>query len=189
MTETAPTPGPREVHVWDRLVRLVHWSVALLFLANAAVLEEGAELHRLAGYGLLALVAMRLAWGLVGTRHARFSAFPPDPRAALEDAARRLSGEARLHLSHNPMGALMAYALWAVLGATALTGMATHAGWLPAEAGEELHETFANLGLALAGLHVLGVAAESLQSRVPLVRAMVTGVKRIPAEALRRARR
>jgi len=154
--------------------------VAILFLLNATLIEEGETVHRMIGYAVLTLVCLRLGWGFVGSRFARFSAFPPDPKAALDHASARLVGRVRPHLSHNPLGALMAYSLWAVLLATALTGMSIHAGWLPAEAGEELHETLANLGLVAAALHVLGVAFESVTSRVPIVRAMLTGVKRLP---------
>ena len=177
-----PTAETRSVPVWDLLVRGVHWSVAILFIANATLLEEGEAIHRFVGYAILTLVSLRLAWGIVGTRHARFSAFPPDAGAAIRDATERLTGRGRgePHLSHNPLGALMAYALWTLLIAIALTGMALYAGWLPEEAGEELHETFANLALAAAALHVAGVVLESRASGVPLIRAMITGRKEIP---------
>lgn len=183
MTEAAPShPGAaRKVAVWDPLVRVVHWSVAALFLANSALLEEGGAAHRYAGYAILALVAMRLAWGLVGTAHARFSAFPPSVGAALAHAGDLVAGRPRRHLSHNPLGALMAYALWAALVAICLTGIATHLELLPGEAAEEIHETLANLGLAAVGLHVAGVLIESRLSRTSLVRAMVTGRKTDPS--------
>ncbi len=182
-TETGGlAPRTREVAVWDPLVRIVHWTVAALFVLNATALEEGDAVHRLAGYAILTLVSLRLAWGIVGSAHARFAAFPPDPGAALSHAAERLSGRARAHLGHNPLGALMAYALWAVLVATALTGMATWTGAIPGEAGEELHETLANLGLAAAALHVAGVVLESRLTGVNLARAMLTGRKPAPPE-------
>lgn len=167
-----------EVRVWDPLVRAVHWIVAVLFLANALVVEEGEMVHRLIGYAVLTLVSVRVGWGVVGTRHARFSAFPPDPRAALAHLSARLAGRHPEHLSHNPLGALMAYALWALLVGIALSGMAMHAGLVGEELGEEAHEVLANLALGAAALHVVAVAVESRSSGAGLVRAMVTGWKR-----------
>jgi len=173
----SPGPHAETVHVWDGLVRLVHWSVAILFVANMTVLEEGEILHRYAGYAILTLVSLRLAWGVVGTAHARFSAFPPSVTEAAAHLRALLSGRETHHLSHNPLGALMAYALWALLIAIALSGMATHTEILPGELGEEMHEILANLTLVLIVLHVAGVIFESWHSRQNLLRAMITGDK------------
>jgi len=177
-TTDPATPGAEGHYVWDGLVRIVHWSVACLFLLDYAVLTEGELIHRLAGYAILTLVSIRLAWGIVGSRYARFSAFPLSLSAAARHAGAVFSGRTERHLSHNPLGALMAYALWALLIAIALTGMATYAGLLPGEeAGEELHEFLANLAFAAIVVHVAGVLIESWHSKVGLVRAMITGTK------------
>ena len=51
--------------VWDPLVRVVHWGVAVAIVADLAN-EAGANpWHRGIGYAALALVCARLAWGLV----------------------------------------------------------------------------------------------------------------------------
>ncbi|UJM85340.1 cytochrome b/b6 domain-containing protein [Rhodanobacter denitrificans] len=60
------------VKVWDPLVRVFHWSLAGLFLANFFT-EDGELVHRGIGYAVLALLAVRFVWGWVGTRHARFA--------------------------------------------------------------------------------------------------------------------
>jgi cytochrome b len=187
MTHTADTAGPEagapagRVHVWDGLVRSVHWAVAILFLLNFAILEEGEALHRYAGYAILTLVSLRLGWGIVGTRYARFDAFPPSVSAAMRHLGGVLSGRVERHLSHNPLGALMAYLLWALLIAICLTGMATWTGALGGEAAEALHELLANLAAAAILVHIGGVAFETWRSRMNLVRAMVTGDKDPPA--------
>jgi cytochrome b len=175
-------PGPGPVPVWDPLVRIVHWGVAAGVLIDAALLDAESAAHRQIGYAVLALVLLRLFWGLIGPAPARFSAFPPSVSGALAHVGAMLSGAARPHLSHNPVGAWMIYALWATLLGVALTGvlMTTDRSW-GVEALEEAHEALANLLLALAALHVLGVAVEQRRSRVDLVRAMVTGVKTFPA--------
>ena len=92
------------VKVWDPLVRLFHWGVAGGFaLAFATSEEELTGVHVNVGYVVLALVAVRLLWGLVGTRHARFASFVKGPGTVL----RYLKDMARLRapatVGHNPV--------------------------------------------------------------------------------------
>lgn len=169
--------------VWDPLVRVFHWSLVTLFFANALVLDEEGAAHRWVGYAVLGLIAFRLVWGLVGSRHARFSAFPPSLGAARRHLGAMLRGEQDLHLSHNPLGALMVYNLLATMIAIGATGwlMTTNAFW-GVDWVEETHELLANWALFSVGLHVVGVLFEQWRSHVPLVRAMITGVKEIPPQ-------
>ena len=68
------------VYVWDPLVRIAHWLLAACVLVNlAGLVEEGEMWHRYIGYTACAVVAIGLLWGLVGSRHARFSDFWPTP--------------------------------------------------------------------------------------------------------------
>ncbi|MDT8342846.1 MAG: cytochrome b/b6 domain-containing protein [Thermohalobaculum sp.] len=180
------TGGPGKAggeRVWDPLVRLVHWSVVVLFFANVALLDEEGAAHRWAGYALLGLVAVRLAWGVIGTRHARFAAFPPSLGAARRHLGAMLRGKRDVHLSHNPLGALMVYNLLATMIAIGATGwlMTTTAFW-GVDWVEEAHEALVNWALISVGLHVAGVLLEQWRSHVPLVRAMITGVKEIPPQ-------
>ena len=75
MRGTAPkaTPGdpdPAEtVQVWDLPLRVWHWLLAVLVLVAWVTPNVHDRLHRLAGYAVLGLLAFRLIWGLVGTRH------------------------------------------------------------------------------------------------------------------------
>ena len=66
----------QRIKVWDPLVRVFHWLLVLGFAANATVVEDDSKLHTWIGYGVVALVLIRILWGLVGTRYARFSSFP-----------------------------------------------------------------------------------------------------------------
>ncbi len=171
----------QRINVWDNVVRVTHWAVAALVLAELTVLDEDWAVHRWAGYAVLALIAFRLVWGLIGSRHARFSAFPPSPRAALTHLAGLLRGRHELYLSHNPLGALMAYNLWASLIAVCVTGimMTTRTFW-GVDWVEETHEIVANWVLVSVCLHVAGVVFETWHTKVNLVRAMITGRKEIP---------
>ncbi|MEP1930167.1 MAG: cytochrome b/b6 domain-containing protein, partial [Roseibium sp.] len=73
----------QKVKVWDPLVRIFHWSLVVLFTANAVVVEDESTLHIWVGYIVAALIAVRIIWGFVGTKYARFDSFRPSASAAI----------------------------------------------------------------------------------------------------------
>jgi cytochrome b len=188
---------PATVKVWDLFVRLFHWSLVALFVVAYATGDEVERVHIAAGYAIAALLALRIIWGFVGPRHARFRSFVGSPGEVLAYLRDVLLFKAPRHLGHNPAGGLMIVALIAMLVATCATGymmivaliamlvatcatgymMTTDAYW-GAKWVEEMHEVLANATVALIGLHVLGVVVASFQHRENLVKAMVTGRKR-----------
>ena len=175
----------QSIKVWDPFVRLFHWGTALLFLANFAILDEDGAAHRYAGYILLALVLTRLVWGLIGSKHARFTAFWPRPAAIKGHVVELLSGRATPHLSHNPLGALMVYNLLGTLLLICVTGVMLRMDYFwGVDWVEELHEILSNYALFCVGLHIAGVLFESRRSRVNLVKAMVSGRKDFPNHPL-----
>lgn len=109
---------------WDPIVKLTHWGIVAAVIGNALVTEEGSGWHIWVGYGLAALLALRLLWGLVGPREARFAAFPPSLARARRHLGEIRRGEVTAHASHNPLGALMVYAIWATLLVVIGTGIA-----------------------------------------------------------------
>lgn len=168
------------VRVWDPFVRLFHWSLVAFFAGAWLTGEEIGWLHELLGYGVLALVGLRLLWGFVGSPHARFRDFAFGPTTTLAYARDALRMRARRYLGHNPLGAAMVFALLAGLLVTGGSGwllttdlFGHEPGWL-----EEVHEIAANLMLALVALHIAGVIFSSIAHGENLVRAMVTGTKR-----------
>lgn len=115
---------------WDPVVKLTHWTIVLAILANALFTEEGSGAHVWVGYALAAILALRLLWGLIGPAEARFTAFPPNPIRALRHVGEIRRGEKAEHASHNPLGALMVYAIWSCLGVIIASGIAM-AGFPP----------------------------------------------------------
>lgn len=170
---------PPTVRVWDPLVRIFHWSLATAFFGAWFLGEDGGTLHQALGYTVLGLVAFRLAWGVLGSRHARFTDFVPTPRRLLGYARDMLARREARQLGHNPAGAAMILALLTLLTATGITGwlQTTDAFW-GNEALGHAHALLANTTLGLVGLHVVGVVYSSLRHRENLVRAMLTGRKR-----------
>lgn len=175
-------PGSRTVTVWDPLVRILHWTLAAGVAAAWVTAEDSARLHEAVGLGLLAAIALRSLWGLIGPRHARFGSFVPGPGGFLAYAGDLLSGRARRHLGHNPAGGAMIVALLTGLLVTIATGVGMAYGMpglpLQGEALEEVHEAAAAGTLVLIVLHVGGVILSSLLHRENLILAMVTGRKR-----------
>jgi cytochrome b len=178
-TANAPqrvAPSARQVLIWDAPVRVFHWLMVLSF-AGAYLTAESERwrlVHVTLGYTMAGLVAFRILWGMVGTRHARFASFVQGP-AAIARYLRSLVGRRpEHHAGHNPAGALAIVALLALTLAVAATGWATYnevgGHWL-----EDLHEGAANAMLGLVGLHVGAVLLASWLHRSNLIRAMVTG--------------
>lgn len=192
-TFAAGTDTTRRVQVWDPLVRLFHWSLAISVLVAFLTEDDWLDLHVAAGYTVLALIGARLVWGVIGTRYARWSNFVRGPRATLAYLADVRRGRAARYLGHNPAGAAMIMALLlgltvtalsglAVLGAVELSGpLAPYLQGLSSQSAhqlEEFHEVVANLTMLLVPLHLVGVALASWQHRENLVRAMIDGTKR-----------
>lgn len=203
--------APR-VPVWDPLVRIGHWALVAAFATAWLSGEEEAggpdAIHVWSGYAVALILAVRIVWGFVGPRYARFSDFVYSPVVVLRELVATLRGAAPRYLGHSPAGGTMIVALLVCLVATAGTGLAAYgqqgkgplAPIMPAisqsaeaaptaDAGEheggkqesligELHGTLANVTLGLVVLHILGVAIASFSHRENLVRAMVTGRKR-----------
>ena len=169
---------PATIRVWDPLVRLFHWSLVGA-MAYEFLFAPGTFTHNAIGYAILGLIAVRILWGLIGPRHARFRDFVTTPAATLSYVTEIVRGHPRRYIGHNPAGAMMVLALMLAVTATAASGwaMTTDALW-GSEWIEELHEVLAYGTLALIVLHVLGVIAASWQHGENLVKAMVTGRKR-----------
>lgn len=108
---------------WDPVVKLTHWTIVAAILANALITEEGSGAHVWVGYALAATLALRLIWGVIGPAEARFTAFPPSPRRALAHIREIAAGKTSEHASHNPLGALMVYAIWSALAVIVVTGV------------------------------------------------------------------
>ena len=133
----APPTTPEPPSLWDPVVRITHWGIAVSVLVNAALDEGGSLLHVSLGWLVMALLVLRLIWGALGPAEARFSACPPNPVAALRHLAQLASGRVGHYPSHNPAGAMMAYAFWACLAVVTVTGLIMTGGATPMRVAEE----------------------------------------------------
>lgn len=181
------------IKVWDLLVRFFHWTLVLAFSIAYITEDDFIVLHSWAGYFIIGLLLVRIIWGFIGTRHARFSDFVFSLEKVKNYIKDILAFKAKRYIGHNPAGGAMIILLIITLILTSLTGLLVYgagehagplAGWFGqrnefwAEVFEEVHEFFANVTLFLVLVHVAGVIYESLLHHENLVRAMVTGYKR-----------
>ena len=185
----AAAAAARRVLVWDAPVRVFHWLMVACFAAAwiTAESERWRLLHVSAGYTMVGLVAFRLVWGLIGTRHARFASFVRGPAAVAAYVKAMAQGRPPHTSGHNPAGAVAIVVMLALTLGIGASGWAVYndlgGDWL-----EEAHEVVATLMLMVVGVHVGGVLVGSILHRENLVRAMVTGHKQAPpADAVRSA--
>ncbi|MGE0023349.1 MAG: cytochrome b/b6 domain-containing protein [Hyphomicrobium sp.] len=184
--ETAWEPGdahtsPASVKVWDLFVRAFHWSLVASFALAFLTGDEMENLHMWAGYAAAGLVALRLVWGLIGPRYARFTQFVKSPASVVRYIGDVATGREARYVGHNPAGGVMVVALLAMLVGLSVTGilMTTPAYW-HSESLEDVHEVVANLMLGLVVLHLAGVILASIRHHENLVHSMITGRKRAP---------
>jgi len=117
----------KEIRVWDPLVRLFHWSLVLSFSIAYLSGEEESNLHIYAGYVVLGLIAFRLIWGLVGTRHARFSDFVTSPATVIHYLKGLLARKPQHYPGHNPAGGWMVIAMLGCLFIVSVSGLKVYA--------------------------------------------------------------
>ncbi|MGC4118053.1 MAG: cytochrome b/b6 domain-containing protein [Myxococcales bacterium] len=179
----------QRVLVWDLVVRAFHWFLVATLVATFAFAlgtdDESAAFswHMALGLVAAALVVLRLGWGLVGTRWARFSSFVFGPSEVLRYLRSSLPGAAATrYVGHNPGSSVAIFSSLALVVGLGLTGLAMSNG---SHAAEEMHEVLAYSLLAVVGLHLAGVAWHWLRHRENLTRSMIDGRKQaMPDEAI-----
>ncbi|MCS6996025.1 MAG: cytochrome b/b6 domain-containing protein [Casimicrobiaceae bacterium] len=192
------TEATQETPVWDGFTRAFHWSLVVLFAAAVATGKAGGQWiswHMRIGYAILALVLFRIIWGFVGGAYARFSSFLAGPIEGLRFARRLLSPVPTPVIGHNPVGGWMVCLMLIALAAQAVMGLFSNdeiatTGPLYRYVSEatsirlmKWHRFLGDVLLILAGLHIAAVLFHVLVKREDILRAMVTGRKRLP-EAL-----
>ena len=186
------------IKVWDIAIRVFHWSLVLLFFVAYLSGDDESSLHIYSGYAVMGLVAFRIAWGFVGTRHARFADFIYGLGATVRYARSLLARRPIHYLGHNPLGGWMVVALllsvlgscWSGLelyGAHGHGPLADFGSQAISSAGSErsserrlwheIHEALSNFTLFLVFLHIVGALSASAIHRENLVKAMITGYK------------
>jgi cytochrome b len=177
----------KRIRVWDLPTRLFHWLLVVAVVAAVVTGQLGGNLmdwHGRIGVGIVALLAFRIVWGVVGSTYARFRQFLPTPARIKAYLRGEWQGE-----GHNPLGALSVFGLLGLLTAQVLTGLVanddiTFTGPLfdlvskgTSNRLTGIHHLLSNAVIALAVLHVAAIAFYARVRKQDLVRPMVTGWK------------
>lgn len=168
------------LRLWDPLVRLFHWSLAGVFIANYFLNEPGESWHVWLGYYALAWIPVRVLWGFVGSPAARWSDFWPT-RVRLAEHLRALIAWRPYHrLGHSPVGALVMILMMLCMFALGVSGFMMDridyfwgVDWV-----EDLHGLVADALLVLVCLHLLAALVESVRLHENLPLSMITGRRR-----------
>lgn len=173
-------PADRTVAVWDLPLRLWHWALAASVVAAWFTPTVYDGLHRIVGYAVIGLLAFRLVWGIWGSRYSRFRMIGVRLRAAPRYFWNLRRGITGRYIGLNPAGTLMLVTLLVALAVSAITGAlsvtVTFFGvwWI-----EDTHAYASDAVIVLVVLHIVGVVGMGMLQRENLIRAMITGRKRI----------
>ena len=115
------------VKVWDPFVRLSHWSLVITFFVAYLTEDDVLSLHVWSGYAVGTIVLLRITWGFVGPKHARFDDFLCGAREVWAYLVDLLLFRARRQLGHSPAGGAMMLALLLGLLLVVGSGLATYA--------------------------------------------------------------
>ena len=201
--------GPhRRVLVWDVPTRLFHWllvtATITAFVTGFIVPDWWLDVHRMAGYVIVALLIFRFVWAEFGSEYSRLGSFTYSPKETLGHLRAVLLLSPRQYIGHNPAGAAMIFALAFVLCSLVLTGLLIEAGeekigplagitsYAVGNVAKTVHPVLVVILVLMVAGHITGVIVESALTRENLVTTMITGYKFIPAgttlPALRRPR-
>lgn len=188
MTDSAPKRRPM---IWDPLVRVFHWTLMICVVGAWILGEFGPDimtLHFWLGYAVGGLLLIRLLWGFVGPRTARFANFVTGPGPVLRYLLTLPKRQPSHTPGHNPLGGWAVVAMLVLLGLQVLTGLFVgtddyvNMGPLSDYVSEDVnklvlgwHKSLAPLILALVGLHVAAIFFYRLWKREDLITPMITG--------------
>ncbi|MCK0769467.1 cytochrome B [Chromohalobacter salexigens] len=169
---------PQKLKIWDPIVRILHWTLAIAFMTAWVSSGQWQTLHEWAGYTVGVAIVLRIIWGIIGTRHARFINFTYSPKEIFQHLRNMRHGHERHYDGHNPAGSAMVFLLLGGLGLQAILGwlLTTHT-FQENTLIETVHPILGNALLIAAILHVVGVTISSKLTKQNLAKAMLTGKK------------
>jgi cytochrome b len=177
-------PAPLRQPLWDIPTRVFHWViVCCLPLAWWSAETQRYDLHEWTGYTVLVLVATRIVWGFVGSRHSRFADFLVGPGSVLA----YLRGAPAASAGHNPLGGWSVMLLLSLLLLQAVSGLFNSDDVLFSgplyywantgfrDAMGVVHDVAFNALLVLVSVHVAAVLYHQARRKEKLLQAMVRG--------------
>lgn len=136
-------------------------------------------MHCWLGYVAAGVVILRVLWGFVGSRHARFSDFFPTHLRLVHYLKTLVRGQEPRMLGHNPAAAVMMLTLMALVLALGVTGFLLDTdAFFGDDLMKGIHALISNVLIGLVGLHAVAAIVESLRHGDNLVCSMIIEKKR-----------
>lgn len=171
----------KRILVWDLPVRLFHWILAASFI-TAFVIANAIDdhspvfaVHMLLGGIMAFMVLLRVVWGFIGTKWARFESFAVSPKALFAYVRGAFSGQEKRYTGHNPGSSVAAILMFVFIIGLAVTGILM--GGRGGNIYKEIHELLAWLMVFTVGAHLLGIAWYTLRNRENVALSMIDGRK------------
>lgn len=169
---------------WDWLVRISHWSVAVLFCLNYFFISPDAYsetfdvyTHVYIGYAIAMIVILRILWGFTFAKgHNRILSFFPTPKRLKTHVTELKTRETTDQPHHNAFGAVAIWFMWICLLAIVSAGWLydnTDFGW--DNDLDKLHKQLGDILFYVIILHVSAVVLTSLWLKRNLIKAMIIG--------------
>jgi cytochrome b/DNA-binding CsgD family transcriptional regulator len=179
-----PTEGfMKKLRVYDLPTRVFHWVFVGLFVGAffiSKVFDDDSSAypyHMLMGLMLASAVFLRMVWGFVGSRYARFSSFALRPSDLVNYFKDLVAGKAAQKLGHNPASSWAALTMMGLALALAVSGYLMTQGSELKESLEDIHELLANAFMIVAIAHVSGIILHSFTHRDAIGLSMIHGKK------------
>ncbi|MCF8059929.1 MAG: cytochrome b/b6 domain-containing protein [Bacteriovoracaceae bacterium] len=167
---------------YDLPIRIFHWLFALLFVFSFSVakfIDDDSVLyayHMLSGILMVSIVLLRIVWGFVGSRTARFSSFKLNPTDLISYFNSVISSRSKRYLGHNPASSYAALLMMAFVLGIGFSGLMMSLR-IYKHFFEEAHELLAHGLLITVIIHVVGVILHQLRHRDGLITSMLNGKK------------
>lgn len=172
------------MRIYDWPTRIFHWLFVGSFLAAFAIAktldDESAAFpfHMLLGLTLSVAVVLRVIWGLLGSRYARFASFQLRPTELLSYFTNLVTRNGARYAGHNPASSWAALVMMALALGLGVSGYLMTSSSGNKETFEDLHELMANAFAVVAGMHVAGIILHTLMHRDAIGMSMIHGSKR-----------
>lgn len=151
------------------------------FFLNYFITEEGEAIHEWIGYTAISLICIRLIWGFIGNKNARFVNFLPSKLSIKHHIEELREGKLDPTAGHSPVGALMIFTLLGLIACLGVTGYMMEnidlfwgEEWL-----EDLHELIAHVTLIAVATHISAIFILQKWTGTELIRPMLSGKRRL----------
>ena len=172
---------PSVIRLWDPLVRLFHWSLAGIFVANYWINETGEGWHKWLGYIAIVWLCVRFVWGFIGKGAARWSDFFPTYTRLKLHIGSLIKGKAYHRMGHSPLGALVMIFMMLLVFVLGISGFMMEEldyfwgeDWV-----QNLHKWSANTLLVVVFVHITAALYESYKLKENLPLSMLTGKRKL----------